>query len=415
MSEIRVLADDELAQFASIASNAYPGFERITEEQVKEDVDRLMTIQHEDPLTSFYGLFRDGELLGGMRLHDFQMQLYETRVPAGGLGLLAVDLLHKKEHVAKELVQFFLNHYRQRGVNLALLYPFRPDFYRQMGFGYGAKMHQYRVRPDSLPRAGAKQQVTLLTQDESEALWSCYHRVVARTHGLIEKSDFDLRRLFSNRRVRIAGYWEEGRLLGYMVFLFKKGEHFLLNDIDVRELIYETPEALHGLCAFLHAQADQIQTIILNLQDEDFHFLPADPRDGSDALVPSVYHQSNVSGVGLMYRVLNVKGLFRQLSEHRFGDCTCRIKLRVEDSFLAENAGEWVIDFQAGRPRIEPGGPYDVEVRLDVASFSSLVMGVIPFRRLYEFGLATLSDPDMLAVVDRVFHTPVKPICTTGF
>lgn len=35
---------------------------------------------------------------------------------------------------------FYLRHYRERGTPLTALYPFRPDFYRSMGFGFGTKV-----------------------------------------------------------------------------------------------------------------------------------------------------------------------------------------------------------------------------------------------------------------------------------
>jgi predicted acetyltransferase len=62
-----------------------------------------------------------------MCLHDFTMDFLGVRIPAGGVGQVAVDLLHKKEHVAKEMMAYALRHYRELGVPLVSLYPFRPD------------------------------------------------------------------------------------------------------------------------------------------------------------------------------------------------------------------------------------------------------------------------------------------------
>jgi predicted acetyltransferase len=54
------------------------------------------------------------------------------------------------------MMLYFLRHYREQGAPLVALYPFRPDFYRQMGFGYGTKMDQHRVKPSALPRGPSK-------------------------------------------------------------------------------------------------------------------------------------------------------------------------------------------------------------------------------------------------------------------
>ena len=96
--------------------------------------------------------------------------------------------------------------------------------------------------------------------------------------------------------------------------MFERGEDFIRNDIHVRELVYETPAALSELLTFLHTQADQIRTIILETQDEFFHHLLLDPRNDSASLIPSVFHESNIQGVGIMVRVVDVPGVFRRLS-----------------------------------------------------------------------------------------------------
>ncbi len=126
MSEIRILSSQDFDAFVDIAINAYPGWKVASPEQKERARQRLLELQ-EEPTATFYGLFREEQLLGGMCLHDFTMNFLYTRIAAGGVGHIAVDLLHKKEHVAKEMMAYFLHHYRERGAPLAVLYPFRPD------------------------------------------------------------------------------------------------------------------------------------------------------------------------------------------------------------------------------------------------------------------------------------------------
>ncbi|UZM99543.1 GNAT family N-acetyltransferase [Lysinibacillus sp. MHQ-1] len=56
-----------------------------------------MENQNHDESLNYFGLWEEGNLIGGMRLHDFQMNLFSKMIPIGGVGLVAVDLLHKKE------------------------------------------------------------------------------------------------------------------------------------------------------------------------------------------------------------------------------------------------------------------------------------------------------------------------------
>ncbi len=415
MSEIRRLKPTEFGAFVVLSANAYPAFEISTPEDRERLSGRLLFLHQEVPTVTFYGLFREGKLLGGMRLHDFTMNFLGERLPACGVGAVAVDLLHKKEHVAKEMLDFFLRHYREQGVPLALLYPFRPDFYKRMGFGYGTQMNQYRVKPSAFPRGGARAHLRFLEKRDTQAVLDCYNRFVWRTHGMIARSEYEISRMLENPKQQFVGYEVEGQIEGYLAFSFERGESVLTNDVHVHELVYLGREALSELLAFLHVQFDQIRNVIVETQDSSFYFLLSDPRNGAVPLIPSVYHESNVQGVGLMYRVSDVPKTFELLAGRDFNGQSCRLKLTLEDSFLPENAGSTLLTFEEGRVQVASGEACDVEVRMDVAEFSSLLAGAVPFERLLRYGLAEISDPAWAEAVHRIFRVEEPPICMTAF
>ena len=412
MSDIRILTADDFDALVALWADAYPGAKIEDRARFKE---RLLKVQQEDPTTNFYGLFREGHLLGIMCLYDFVSNFLGARVPTGGVGQIAVHLAHKKEHVAKEMVDYFLHHYRDRGAPLAALYPFRPDFYRAMGFGYGTKMNQYRLKPAALPKGPSKAHVRYLTEADKPALAACYQRVAEHTHGMMDKTERELRRLFANPEQRLVGCELDGEIRGYVAFGFEQGETFITNDLHIREFIYETREALAELLTFLHTQADQIRHIYVETQDEDWHFLPLDPRNDSGRLIPDVYHETNAQGVGLMYRVLDVAAMFDRLTGRDFGGQTCTLKLTVADSFMPENAGSLLLRFEAGQVQRLDGGPHDVQVRLDIAEFSSLLAGAVRFSSLYRYGLVAISDEAWIDTIERLFAVAQKPVCTTSF
>jgi predicted acetyltransferase len=415
-AEIRKLNIRELKIFSEIAINAYPGFKIETEKQRQEFIKRQIRLQREEPSITAYGLFRNGRLLGGIRLLDFEMTLFSVQTMIGGGGLLAVDLLHKKEKAARDLMHFFVNHFRQRGACLTALYPFRPDFYRKMGFGYGTKGNLYKIRPVDLPARGRKENVRFLAKRDFRALTQCYNRYALRTHGMIKKLALELERL-AGPNVRIIGYYEGNVLRGYLAFTLKlpREGNFIRQDLHIIELIYESREAYLGLISFLQSQADQVNRIVYGTQDDSFHFLPVDPRNDADDLIGPLGHETNSQGVGIMYRVINNGLIFRLLRNHSFNDQNCRLRLNIADNFLTENSGSLVVHFIEGRPHLKKGKDFDVEISLDISDFSSLIMGAVSFIRLYDYGLADVSDTGFLSLVDKIFRVPEKPRCTTLF
>ena len=52
---------------------------------------------------------------------------------------------------------------------------------------------------------------------------------------------------------------------------------------------------------------------------------------------------------------------------------------------------------------------------MDVEWFSSLVMGVVDFRSLWTYGLATVSDTTKVGALYRLFHSREKPVMMEEF
>jgi predicted acetyltransferase len=410
-TEIRPLADDELLRFAQITLGAYPSMPARPEDVA----ERMRVGQAEEPTTRIYGYFRDGELLGGMRHHDFTMLFHGAPVPVGGVAMVAVDLLHKKEHIARDLIRFYLRHYRAAGAPVAALYPFRPDFYRQMGFGYGTRLSHYRVRPDSFP-PGPRDHLRHLGAVDLPAMLDCYQRYARQTHGLFLRDPADpwTRRLVESPD-RVLAYVQGDQVQGYLAYGFRNGANFITNDIEVRELVYEHPAALAEIMAFLHSQADQIANVVIDLQDDQLHQVLRDPRNDSGNLFPSVYHETNAQGLGIMYRVIDAPGLFAALAEHDFGGQSLTLALELGDSFLPENAGETILRFRDGRAEIAPGAQPDVRLHVSIKHFSSLIMGATGLDALRRYGLAEIDDPNYSGKVRRLFDSPAPPICLTAF
>ncbi|HWL23802.1 MAG TPA: GNAT family N-acetyltransferase [Ureibacillus sp.] len=418
MSEIRKLAGEaEFTTFVDIVANAYPGILASTPQEKQRFKEFLMNKQQEDPVVDFFGLFREQQLIAGMRIHYYEMNLHGQKAKIGGVGLVAVDLLHKKKGAAKELIEEFLQMFKEQGVHQVALYPFRPDFYKKMGFGYGPNMYQYLLEPSSFQKGSTKENLFYANEGDTELLKACYNRYVENQHGMIYKTEHEWKALFKNPENRIVAVKKDNKIEGYLVFTFKKQSetNFMLNKLIIKEFIYETPEALLELSTFLNSQADQIQRIEWNTQDENIRFLVNDARNGSSELIPSVYHPSATSGIGLMYRIIDVKGFIGQLSHIRFITSDVKLKLTVTDTFFPVNQGEYSLQLKDGKLDIRESGDVDVEMKIDISDLSSLFMGVVPLKDLYLYSKVEVSDRTFLNTLNSIFATFEKPVCISAF
>lgn len=74
---------------------------------------------------------------------------------------------------------------------------------------------------------------------------------------------------------------------------------------------------------------------------------------------------------------------------------------------MPENNGPITVHFVDGKPVLGEG--YNVEVSLNIEYLSSLMMGVVDFRKLWTYGLVKLSDESYVDQLDRLFYCLDKP------
>jgi predicted acetyltransferase len=337
------------------------------------------------------------------------------------LGQVAVDLIHKKEKICREIVSYFHEHYYGKGAAMTILYPFRPDFYRKMGYGYGTKISQYRVKPEHLPKGNSKSHIRFLQPADIPALTACQNRFYEKTHGMIREPEIKYTRMMENNleflALRYIGYEINGRIEGYLIFKYESAhnKNFVMNDIHIQEFVYENPESLSEMISFLNSQADQINTVIFDSLDENLHHLFFDPRNGTGNIIPSVCHESNSCGVGLMYRILNLKHIMETLKDHNFGSFSGLVSLSVNDSLFEKGQGNFLLKFNNGHSQLVEAGSADFEIAIDISDLSSLLIGSVDFESLYMYGRVKISDAKYVDISQKIFRADKKPVCLTHF
>lgn len=416
MRVIKELNEQHIDAYTDIAFNAYPSFKNFTKEAMDAYKEVALDILKNDPIVTFFGLFENEELIGVMRLFDFEMNAFGKVVPISGLGFLGVHLMHKKKGVARDLVEFYEKHYLSRQMPIAALLPFRPDFYKQMGYGFGTKMNQYRVPASELPAYKGFSDLRYMTEENLEDILDCHWRVVQKSHGRMKKFGDEIRDLFGDPYNRVIGnYDENGKLNGYMVYVFKNGKagNYTINHLNLKELIYENTTALKQMLGFLRKQEDQVALMILNTEDEHFHYLLNNPLNDTHNYIPYGYLESNTQAIGVMYKVLDLPMAFEQCAHRHYNHVSLKVRFVVEEPFTKEEMG-LVVHFSSGQAVLGETD-FDVTARLSLSDFSSLFLACTSARGLYDLGLLQLDDEAYLEALDLAFYYPQKPVCYTDF
>ncbi len=411
---VPIINDKDMKKYVQICKLAYPTFSLTVEELF----ERFQRTNNEDK-NSYYYVHKDGEKVkGGMRLINYEMNYRGQFIDVGGVGMVAVDLLAKKQGIARSMMTFFLNRCHDKGQMWAILYPFRPDFYYKMGFGYGPLSRRYSFSPASLPYTKKRDGWCYLNGDDLPLIADCYRRYAEKQHGYCLRSRYELNTL--KRRIEkdgvVVGYMKQGYLDGYIYFERKAIDpaNFLRHALFIKEWINDTPEAFQVLSNFLHVQADQYEVVEFETQQEGFEFVLHDIRHSERYLSPRISHENHRSGYGLMYRLVDLPAWFNYLArESSFAVDDLAMALQVTDSFIPTNQQVYHLELKNGLLSVGKVSDKAITVAIDIAELSSLMIGSVKFETLYQLGKVQCDLHDV-ATLAAFFESP-SPQCITEF
>jgi predicted acetyltransferase len=404
-----------IAALARLVVDAYPVMGITPRDALATYGEQLPVVVREDDTVCVIAE-RDGVLVGVMRLYDYQMNVRGRDAFTGGVGSVAVARTHKRQGIARALIAWYLDYYRARDAAFAALHPFRLDFYRALGFGYGTPVHRFRFAPGTLRDDGARGTFRTLDESDVDALRDCYERVRAKTNGLIAKHRAPTARALADAAFRYVAVEDAGAVRAFMQTSAAGADPELRNrdELIVRDLAYEDETYLAALLRFLRNQRDQFARIVIESQDAAFYLAATDPRDGSDvAVAPPATHRVAETGLGIMYRILDVE---RALAHVPGATAPFALRLVVDDPFFPATAGAWTFQFGPRRaPQRDDTARPDATLTIGIHDLASVVLGSLRVRDAVLHRLATVEPAHATNIVDAAFRADQPPICTTRF
>ncbi len=416
--EIRALTPAEFPAYAALAAYAYNG----SPDDMNDWFKALK-------VATVLGLFEDGQL--AVALIDLRLEVWLDGLPvkADGIGGVASAPEVRRRGLVRALIAEHLRQLKDDGVVISLLYPFRFDFYRRMGWGITARMPEFkiptaqfadygrrtgRVRPILRSRKGVLQLAPGETVESVIAkLDPIYRSGVSAFNLAVRRDNRRWAQLFELPRGQRHVYaWEDGagKVQGYVAL--RTPDTPERSDLIVREMFAVTPEAWRGLFYFLSCHDSQSGRVAAALPPEHPMLdLLADPRA----------FELGKWTTGPMTRVVDVAGLLKEKAQalvERSGSAGAAVRstgrgaepgagaaagscvIKVEDGLAPWNDGCWVVSLSGTNTKVgkTPGAmahgqagtvnDAEVDLRMDISAFSTLAAGARRVEDLLAFGLA---------------------------
>lgn len=400
--EIRKIKASEVEDYCKLQYRAYPSMRFGSKADWDSFVDRTLK-SLESKEFSIFGGFEKGLLVGSMMLYCYQINYLGEWLAIDGIGSVAVDLLHKREHVCQNMIAWAEKHMIDHKTPLAFLFPFRPDFYVPMGYGYGPMLYQYSLDPASLPNTGDKSKLKFLTTEDIPLIRDFESRMDSCSHGYTKKQDRELSDFFDRISYQKVGFIRDNHLEGWMIFNTQQPDpkNFLRSHLYIYEWWNETIEARLAFLSFLFSQKDQYEQIVYNTVDPSLMHVAKDPRcDKQKMVAPFISHPVGQASTSIFYSVIDPGFIFKKLVSY-LGEKKCV-------------PFDWEISKPFPEKHIEKvSWPFKIKSSCEKAVIStsqsvvsSILMGSLSLEQAVRWGMASVTPENKTKELDEFLRLP---------
>ncbi len=365
---LRRAGDEDARGLAALWNHAFPG-ERSAEERIR---DLEAGSVYGGLETAWVAEGDGGRRAGAFRIYDLELHLRGRPFRTMGLAAVAVEPEWRRRGVGRWMCREALRLGREEGAVLALLYPYRVDFYARLGFTSAGELHRYRFHPEELPTFPGREAVVRADPAEVEELVArLYAQATRRRNGLLTRPREAWRHLYAPNATVLLHQEAAGEPSAYAVVHPGPGPVETGPALHVRELLALEMTGYRALLGWISAQRGAWRHVVYDaLPGEGFHRILGHPRLPGTGTVRDLWFQSAVLLRGPMLRILNLEALLTGTAQNQ-GDAV----LPVLDSEVPENAGVWTLgEGEAVRARKEAGeGGVPIRVLTDL-----LVSGTLP-------------------------------------
>ena len=338
------------------------------------------------------GWFYKEKLASMIVVYSMQINIQDNIMAMGGITGVTTYPEYTGRGLIHSLMRYVIDYMHKKKLPISFLYPYSIPFYRKMGWEIVSDKLTFTVKDTQLPKAfpvrGMVERVSL----DSEDFHNVYSYFAMQHHGALirDRLAWDEYWRWENDDMIVALYYnEEHKPLGYLVY-------YIANEIfHIKEMVYLTSEARHGLWNYISAHFSMITQVRGdNYSGEPMAYLFED-SEIEETIAPYI-----------MARIVDVESFLQeypwQIQPEDF-----KIHFRVTDGLASWNQGDFLVSWHEGETtceRVEDNQSINV-VELDIDTLTALMMGYKRPTYLYDHEKISM-EYYMLTWLERLI--PVK-------
>lgn len=347
------------------------------------------------------GLFADagdGRPLAVCAHHWFQSSVRGQPLDTPGVAAVATPPEHRRRGHARELLEYALEEYRDRGAHVAVLWPFNYTFYRSLGWEEAYRYVRHEIEPSALDTVTDEHHgaVRRVDADEYASLDAIYREYTADFDLAFDRDETWWRhRVFESWwGDHYAAVWtgDDGADRGYLVYRFD-GDH-RDRQLVVTDFGATDPTAYRQLWRYLADHDSQASVVTVEEPVEARLLSHMDTRAGVE---------TSLHG-GAMVRLVDVASVLEAIDYPPPVETTVVLEIADELTEWNDRTVEFAVADGDGTCSAA-SGPADAS--LDIGALSALVVGGQTAPMLAETGSLT-GDDTAVEALDAAF--PPRPV-----
>lgn len=323
---------------------------------------------------TIWGMMDEEKLAAKLHLIPLSVSINNSPFQMGGIASVATWPEYRRKGMVKELLLHALQTMKAQGQTISFLHPFSAPFYRQYGWEMAFAEKHYEIPMKNLKQNWDGKGYVRRTNSDTPLLDSIYRKYIKNYNGAILRDEkWWKQRVLKDQRMIAVSYNEENQAEGYIIYQLKD------RVFKVDEVVYCTTNALKVLLQFIANHDSMAEKVEMVVPENDL--LPL--------LVNEPRFQQNIIPY-FMARIVDVEAFLKQYMRSNPTDFGS-LSIRVEDSFIEENTGIYILQGTDGKVDISykpiMNSIKAPMISCTVQQLTSMLLGYQRPEDLYHLGL----------------------------
>ncbi|MBO1004639.1 GNAT family N-acetyltransferase [Pseudogracilibacillus auburnensis] len=330
--------------------------------------DQFAKKEKEAERHEIWGYIVDEQLAGKLHHIPLRVLINGTSLKMGGVSSVATWPEYRRQGIAKKLLLHSLQEMKKAGETISYLHPFHVGFYRKYGWELAFSNKNYTIPIERLKRKWDGNGYIRRNRN-LELLQEIYTKYASKFNGMLERDKkWWEQRVLTDEEAQVAiAYNNVDAAEGYIIYKVK-------DDIfTAKEVAYTSINGQHVLYEFIANHDSMAEKVKLTVPENDLLPYMIDDPTFDQEVEPY-----------FMARIVDVLAFLKQYIFPVDGV----IQLQVEDEFLLDNNGVYVIRSDNGETFVtKMEGKGDGNIKCSIQQLVAICLGYKRPTELFEYGL----------------------------